>query len=176
MMKIQSLADESENLRVRFAGLNRAEFARKNNLQGGQSMIYQNITGRRPISMEAAKAYAKGFGCSLEDISPRLAKEALEAAQHLSQQASPSIPSSDMENRVDRAAACLRAYKTANDADKEMLVATALEILEATQALPDTSCNKKERLKVALSAAKGMWESRTDIPQDGVEYQRQLRD
>lgn len=48
-------------------------------------MIYQNITGRRPISMEAAMAYARGFGCSLEEISPRLAVEASEAASHLAQ-------------------------------------------------------------------------------------------
>lgn len=82
-MKILTTEDEAASLKARFEGVNRAEFARTHDLKGGQSMIYQNITGRRPISMEAAMAYARGFGCSLEDISPRLAKEAAAAARHL---------------------------------------------------------------------------------------------
>lgn len=82
-MKILTIEEEAANLKARFQGVNRAEFARDHHLKGGQSMIYQNITGRRPISMEAAKAYAKGFGCTLEDISPRLAAEAAGAAKHL---------------------------------------------------------------------------------------------
>lgn len=36
-------------------------------------MISQHVKGHRPISLEAALAYARGFGCSLEEISPRLA-------------------------------------------------------------------------------------------------------
>ena len=82
-MKILTIEEEASRLKERFAGVNRAEFARTHELKGGQSMIYQNITGRRPISMEAAMAYARGFGCTLEDISPRLAKEAQAAANHL---------------------------------------------------------------------------------------------
>jgi len=82
-MRILTIEEEAERLRARFSGVNRAEFARDHGLKGGQSMIYQNITGRRPISMDAAKAYASGFGCSLEDISPRLALEASGAAKHL---------------------------------------------------------------------------------------------
>ncbi|MEQ1663203.1 MAG: hypothetical protein ABL877_10965 [Thiobacillus sp.] len=39
-------------------------------------MIYQHITGRRPISLEAAQAYALGFNCHIEEISQRLADEA----------------------------------------------------------------------------------------------------
>ena len=37
-------------------------------------MIYQHINGLRPISPEAAKAYAKGFNCSIEEISPSVAE------------------------------------------------------------------------------------------------------
>ena len=43
-------------------------------------MIYQHITGRRPISLDAAIAYATGFKCPLEEISFRLATEAKKAA------------------------------------------------------------------------------------------------
>ncbi|PLY41194.1 hypothetical protein CSZ94_17360 [Janthinobacterium sp. ROICE36] len=80
-MKILTIEEEAERLKARFAKVNRAEFARAHSLKGGQSMIYQNITGRRPISLDAALAYARGFGCTLDDISPRLAAEALQASR-----------------------------------------------------------------------------------------------
>ena len=79
-MKIFTIEEEAEKLKARFAGVNRAAFAREQGLKGGQSMIYQNITCRRPISLDAALAYARGFGCKLEEISPRLAEEALHAS------------------------------------------------------------------------------------------------
>lgn len=80
-MKILTIEEEAERLKARFAKINRAAFARDQNIKGGQSMIYQNITGRRPISLDAALAYARGFGCTLDEISPRLAAEALQATR-----------------------------------------------------------------------------------------------
>lgn len=65
--------NESETLKRLFADVNRAAFAREHNVPGGQSMIYQHITGRKPISLDAAVAYAKGFRLPLSAISPRLA-------------------------------------------------------------------------------------------------------
>lgn len=82
-MKIWTIEEEAERLAKRFHGLNRAAFARDYGVSGGQSMIYQHITGRRPISLEAAQSYARGFSCSLADISPRLAEEAKKAALSL---------------------------------------------------------------------------------------------
>jgi hypothetical protein len=82
-MKIWSIDEEAKQLAKRFHGINRAAFARDYEIAGGQSMIYQHITGRRPISPEAAQAYARGFGCKLEEISPRLAEEAKKAALSL---------------------------------------------------------------------------------------------
>ena len=79
-MNIWTPEQEAENLKARFQDVNRAAFAREQNLKGGQSLIYQHINTLRPISLEAALVYAKGFSCSLEEISPRLAKEAIEAA------------------------------------------------------------------------------------------------
>ncbi len=79
-MKIWSVEEEAENLRARFQGVNRAAFARDHHVKGGQAMIYQHITGRRPMNLEAATAYAAGFGCNLGEISPRLAAEAGRAA------------------------------------------------------------------------------------------------
>lgn len=77
-------SDEEEvlRLRVRFDALKadkkigQAEFARTNSFPGGASMISQHLHRHRPINLEHATAYAKGFGCSIDDISPRLAAEA----------------------------------------------------------------------------------------------------
>jgi len=80
-MKIWSIQEEADRLRARFEGVNRAAFAREHNIKGGQAMIYQHITGRRPIALDAALAYAAAFGCSLQDISPRLASELQKAAK-----------------------------------------------------------------------------------------------
>lgn len=79
-MKIWTVEEEAAKLRERFKGVNRAAFARDHSIKGGQAMIYQHITGRRPMSLEAAASYATGFGCTLAEISPRLALEIDKAA------------------------------------------------------------------------------------------------
>ena len=83
-MTAEELA-EAENLAKRFPKgvVNQAKFARDNGVPGGGAMIHQHIVGLRPISMSAAIAYAKGFGCSLEEISPRLAEKARKSAELL---------------------------------------------------------------------------------------------
>jgi len=71
--------EEAAALHKRFddlkrAGGGQAEFARRWGIPGGASMVSQHIKARRPIGIEAAIAYAAGFGCSVSEISPRLAK------------------------------------------------------------------------------------------------------
>lgn len=41
---------------------------------------------------------------------------------------------------------------------------------------PDTAEGRKARRKAALDRAFGMWRNRTDIPKDGLEYERMMRD
>ncbi|MNQ16948.1 hypothetical protein D3C85_299560 [compost metagenome] len=55
-MKMWTIEEEAAALRARFEGVNRAAFARDHHVKGGQAMIYQHITGRRPIGIEAAMA------------------------------------------------------------------------------------------------------------------------
>ncbi|MFY0477108.1 S24 family peptidase [Achromobacter marplatensis] len=93
-MKMWTIEEEAAALRARFEGVNRAAFARDHQVKGGQAMIYQHITGRRPIGIEAAMAYAQGFGCTLSAISPRLAAETRKAAS-LSTAAPSATPSPD---------------------------------------------------------------------------------
>lgn len=74
MKKIWTMQEEAQRLRDRFPPeIDRAKFARDHKIPGGGAMVYQHIGARRPISLNAAKAYARAFECSLEDISPRWA-------------------------------------------------------------------------------------------------------
>jgi len=74
-MDIWSTEEEAANLRKRFDGINRKQFAKDHAVPGGDTMIYQHMNGIRPMSQEAAVAYARAFQCGLEDISPRIAQE-----------------------------------------------------------------------------------------------------
>jgi hypothetical protein len=70
--------DEAETLRKLFEDLQskggqRKKFADDFGVPGGGAMVYQHVTGRRPISLEAAICYAIGFNRPLEEISQRLA-------------------------------------------------------------------------------------------------------
>lgn len=73
--------EDAKRLDARFAdlkaktGMTKAQFAKEFKVPGGASMISQNTSGTRPISLAQAKAYMRGFGCTLEDISPTLASQ-----------------------------------------------------------------------------------------------------
>lgn len=75
MNKEEAVQLEAKQLAERFKAVaNRAAFGREFGIE--QALIYQHLKGLRPISLDAAQRYARGFGCSLEDISPRLAEAA----------------------------------------------------------------------------------------------------
>jgi hypothetical protein len=75
-MENRNVQLEAEMLTNRFRSVkNRAAFARDYCVPGGQTMINQNMKGLKPISRTGAIAYAKGFGCSIEEISPYWARE-----------------------------------------------------------------------------------------------------
>jgi hypothetical protein len=78
-MRAWTKEEEANRLAQRFVKVNRAAFAREFKVPGGPGMIQQHLNGTRPISMEAAIAYARGFGVGLLEISPRLAKVAMKA-------------------------------------------------------------------------------------------------
>ncbi len=70
---------------------NRAKFARDHKIKGGDSMISQHVSGHRPISLEAAIAYARAFRCPIADVSPEA------AALIASASALPQVPLSAAE-------------------------------------------------------------------------------
>lgn len=79
--KIWSTDEEARRLAERFSGVAQAKFAREHNVPGGASMLSQHIKGRRPINLESALVYARGFGVSLAEISPRLATQIKKATR-----------------------------------------------------------------------------------------------
>ena len=80
MNEVWTTEQEAERLRSRFAGVNKAAFARDYKVPGGASMLSQHLSGHRPMSLAAATAYATGFGVPLSEISPRLAFEVAAAS------------------------------------------------------------------------------------------------
>ncbi len=86
MDEIWTPDEEASRLHARFdalkmmAGIGQAKFARDHDIPGGPSMVSQHIKGRRPLNLEAATAYARGFRCPLVEISPRLANDIKQAA------------------------------------------------------------------------------------------------
>jgi hypothetical protein len=74
MSEIWTQEEEAANLARLFEGVpNKAAFVREHKVPGGPSMLSQHCSGHRPIGLDAAMAYARGFALPLRDISPRLA-------------------------------------------------------------------------------------------------------
>lgn len=74
-MKEWTTEEEAQNLRRLLADVkNKAQFAKDFGVPGGASMLSQHQSGHRPISLDAAKAYAKGLGIGIGEIAPRFAK------------------------------------------------------------------------------------------------------
>ena len=106
--------DLSDAARVErlMAGRNKAEFARENAFPGGASMISQHISGHRPLSLEAAIAYASGLGVTLDDVSPgaadriRAAGSRLRVAASSAQQVPPLPLAAALPVVLEAIAAC----------------------------------------------------------------------
>lgn len=56
-------------------GFTQEEFGAKFEI-GGQAAVWQFLNGKTPLSMKAAKGFAKGLGCQIGDFSLRLSTEA----------------------------------------------------------------------------------------------------
>jgi hypothetical protein len=148
MSDLWTQEEEAARLAERFVGVNQAQFARTHLVPGGASMLSQHIKGRRPMTMEAAVAYARGFGVPLDSISPRLALQAREASLVTSTERIakakdvPTVPSA--EEVVARLADMLDAM---GDAERERVAQRLLTLAQA----PD-SRRAREALVAAFTA------------------------
>ena len=57
-------------------GLSQEEFGERYGI-GTQGMVSQYLLGTKPLNYDVAAKFAEGFGCSIEDICPEMAKTIL---------------------------------------------------------------------------------------------------
>lgn len=53
--------------------VSQAEFGAEHGI-GTQGMVWQYLNGHTPLSLEAAAKFARGLGCTIQDISPTMAE------------------------------------------------------------------------------------------------------
>jgi len=63
-------------------GISQSQFGLDNDI-GNQSMVSQYLTGKRPLNVASAIAFARGIGVRIDDFSPRLADLIRDAAPFL---------------------------------------------------------------------------------------------
>jgi transcriptional regulator with XRE-family HTH domain len=76
------------------ATLTQEEFGGRYDI-GGQSAVWRFLNAKDPLSLKAAKGFAKGLNCQVSDFSPRLAREIAEYAKV-------SVPEELDLSRLDR--------------------------------------------------------------------------
>lgn len=72
---IEVVAAEAKNLRELAGSMGPTEIGEQLRPKRSKADVHQHLTGKRPIPLSAAKAYARLFGCSIDKISPRWASE-----------------------------------------------------------------------------------------------------
>lgn len=78
--------EDSQRLKQLFkerSRLNQTEFGVRYGI-GNQGYVWQLMNGRRPLNIDTVKKFADGLGCSIDEISPTLARRVTEASNHLS--------------------------------------------------------------------------------------------
>jgi len=142
-MKEWTTEQEAANLKRLLAGVrNKGEFARRWNVPGGASMLSQHQSGHRPIGLDAAIAYAKGLGVSLEEISPRLAKKVTSVA----------IPDNDQESaKPDRLSGALELVANAMQQADDLTLAQVRPLLTYLVDMPRRAPEIIPRLHTLLA-------------------------
>lgn len=64
------------------ARLNQTEFGARYGI-GTQGMVWQYLSGRRPLNIKAAEAFSRGLGLPVDDFSPTLAEQIRKAAERV---------------------------------------------------------------------------------------------
>ena len=73
------LKNDSDRLRVLYdqrvpTGMSQEKFGETYGI-GSQQMVWQYLSGKRPLNFEAAAKFAKGLRCTIAEISPELARK-----------------------------------------------------------------------------------------------------
>lgn len=149
--------DEAAKLARRFAGVNRAKFARENKVPGGDSMVYQHMKNLRPMNLDQAMAYAAGFKCSLRDISPRLADQVERAVMGSAASIALPVPALTASGAVGQAVSIEQAVRVlagALAASDDLSRELSASILKALTQDPSRIDELAAKLETILSPPK----------------------
>lgn len=107
---------------------------------GSQSAVAQFLSGKAPISLKAARGFAKGLGCKIGDFSPRLDQEA-QASGELSQLLDFTGAGTDLARRMS----------SADEATRQLIEIALLETdEEAVQQLTPSLVSLVRTMKAML--------------------------
>jgi hypothetical protein len=103
---------------------------------GSQGMVWQYISGRRPLNIKAAVAFAKGLGVELSDFSPTLAAQIDDASRVGREQSPPRIVSQQDDPQLQwvssKEAALLTAFRACANPQQQRLLAIATGLAGGT--------------------------------------------
>lgn len=90
---------DADRLRRLFESLpiTKKQFAQQVSLPGGSSMLSQHLSGHRPVAVEAAIAYARGFAVGIDAISPAAAEVVRQGAALLTQNPAEGISATEVQ-------------------------------------------------------------------------------
>lgn len=104
---------------------------------GNQSAVGQFLRGETPLSLKAARGFAMGLGCKIEDFSPRLAAQAAAIAN--------MVPGDPLEPEVADVAAAINQLPKRQRDWVIRTVRDAVEMARETlQATPNTLGKSKD--------------------------------
>ncbi len=75
-------AERLDALFTKHAHLNQTEFGARYGI-GTQGMVWQYLSGRRPLNIKAAEAFSRGLNITIDEFSPSIAKQIRQAAQRV---------------------------------------------------------------------------------------------
>jgi hypothetical protein len=117
------------NARTETAGegkvISQMEFGAKYNI-GSQGMVWQYLSGRRPLNIKAAVAFARGLGIKVSDFSPNLAAQIGAASEVESERATLQIAKKDEQAQLqwvtEEEAELLSGFRNGSPAQRERVL------------------------------------------------------
>jgi hypothetical protein len=100
---------------------------------GNQSAVGQFLRGNVPLSLKAAKGFALGLGCRIEDFSPRLAAEAAGIASF--------VPADNLPPDVAQLASAIAELK---GRQRTFFFRAAAQALDVAKELPAVEGSRKQ--------------------------------
>lgn len=123
-------------------GMSQAEFGERFGL-GTQGMVSQYMTGKSPLNVPAAVAFARGLGVTIRDFSPRLADQIQEAYPHANP---PDFAPSSQDGRE-----VMRIYDAMPEAERRR-IAALIKLMVGSSASDETV---EEKMSITKPATAG---------------------